>query len=87
MTLATNLARWILSVMGWLAMIIFIWSGFGLIISLGNAERVATNKKAIIGAVLGIIIIVGAWTFVNLVLLGFVGDESTTNGAVNVWNG
>jgi hypothetical protein len=84
LTLATNLARWILSVMGGLAMIIFIWTGIGFIMSFGNAEKVEANKKAITGAVLGIVIIVGAWTLVNILFLSFI-STNKAKGVANIW--
>lgn len=83
LTLGTNIARWILNVMGGLAIVYFVWAGIGFIISFGNAEKVAESKKAVVGAVIGIIIIIGAWTLVNILFIGFTGQN--TVGVVKVW--
>ncbi|MFH1187258.1 MAG: pilin [bacterium] len=85
LTLATNISRWILSVMGGLAMVYFIWFGIGFIMSFGNAEKVAENKKGVIGAVIGILIIMVAWTLVNFIFVSFVQNPDVTSGAVKVW--
>ncbi|MFH1565466.1 MAG: pilin [bacterium] len=87
LTLAVNISRWILSVMGGLAMVYFIWFGIGFIMSFGNAEKVAENKKAVIGAVVGILIIIAAWTLVNFIFISFVQNSDTTSDAVavSVW--
>jgi hypothetical protein len=82
--LFTNLARWILSVMGGVAMIWFVLAGIGFIVSFGNAEKVAENKKAIVGAVFGIIIILAAWLLVNLIFFHLVGDGNTVK-PIGIW--
>lgn len=83
LTLATNISRWILSVMGGLAMVYFVWTGISFIMSLGNAEKVAASKKALTSAVIGIIIILGAWTLVNVIFMSFTGQ--TSGEAVKIW--
>lgn len=63
-----NISRWILSVMGGLALILFIWAGQGYIMSFGNPEKVEASKKTLTGTVFGIVIILAAWTLVNILL-------------------
>lgn len=46
----------------------FINHGFYLIVSLGNEEAIASHKKAISGAVVGFVLILMAFMFVNTVV-------------------
>jgi len=84
MTMSTNLGRWILSVVGGLALVYFVYAGMMFIISLGNQERVTKAKGVLTGAVTGIVIILGAWMIVNLVFMALVVTTDTKGGA-KVW--
>lgn len=85
LSIFVNIGRWILSVMGGIALVYFIWAGISLIMSFGNSEKVANARKSIIGSILGIGIILGAWTLVNFIFVGFIAKSA--NGVANIWNG
>lgn len=85
LSIFVNIGRWILSVMGGIALVYFVWAGIGLIMSFGNSEKVANARKSIIGSILGIGIILGAWTLVNFIFVGFVANN--TNNVASIWNG
>jgi hypothetical protein len=89
LTVFTNTSRWILSVMGGVAMVWFVYAGINFILSLGVSEKVEDSKKMLKGTVLGIVIILGAWTMVNLFFIAFIpstgqGPEGTL---ANIWSG
>ncbi|MFH1838297.1 MAG: pilin [Candidatus Kuenenbacteria bacterium] len=89
--MVVGLAKYILGFIGALALLLFIWGGFGLIISAGNEEKVKKNKGILIGTLVGILIILAAWQMVWVVLVTLIPNTSTTvmlgkNIKWNSWN-
>lgn len=64
-----NITRLILGIMGSLALFMFTYGGLKFILSLGNSDKVKEAKTILTNAAIGIILILGAWTIVNLVVL------------------
>jgi hypothetical protein len=53
-----------------LAVIIIVAAGFMYVLSSGDASRVSRAKNAIIGAVVGLIVVLMAFTITNIILGG-----------------
>lgn len=68
MQMFVNVSYLILALSGSAALVAFIYGGFEWILSGGYAERVDRGKKAITGAAIGLVIVFGAYTFINLVI-------------------
>jgi phage shock protein PspC (stress-responsive transcriptional regulator) len=67
----------ILGLVGVLALIVTIWSGIQWITSSGNEEKISSAKKTLIGAVIGLLVIV-----VSYAIVSFVMDKLTATGAI-----
>lgn len=68
MQLGLNASNWILGITGSLALLYFVYGGFMLLISQGNQQRVTDGKTILTRAVIGIIIIFGAYISVNFIV-------------------
>ena len=64
-----NVGRYLFSIIGALALVMFIYGGFLMIISRGNSEQVKKGTGAMVAAVTGLIIAFGGY-----VLIKFLGD-------------
>lgn len=63
-----NVGKLVFGAMAGVAMILFLWAGTGLIFNMGNPEVIARNKKLILHTLIAIVIILTAYTLVNLSL-------------------
>lgn len=63
-----NIINWILGLLGIIAVIMILYAGFQWMTAGGNEDKVASAKKIISAAVVGLIIILLAWAIVNFVL-------------------
>jgi hypothetical protein len=63
-----NVGRFIFISIAGVSLILLLWAGIGLIMNWGNAESIAANKKIIFHTFLAIVIILAAWTLVNLLI-------------------
>ncbi len=73
-----NIIQWALGFLGLIAVILILYGGFIWMTAGGNEDKVATAKKIITAAVIGLIIILLAWAIVTFV----VGTASDVTGAV-----
>lgn len=64
-----NAASFLFSIIGALALLMFVYGGFMLVLSSGNPEKVKKGGEIIFSAILGLIIVFGAY-----VLVKFIGD-------------
>ena len=64
-TLLINIANYLFSIVGALALIFFIYGGFTLILSRGATEQVKKGKDIMVAAVIGLIIVFGAYMLVR----------------------
>ncbi len=64
--LAIDLANVLLSVVGGLALLAFLYGGFVLILSQGNAEQIDKGKSAMVAALIGLAVVFGAYLLVNI---------------------
>lgn len=63
-----NVSYLVLALSGSAALVAFVYGGFEWILSAGYPDRVDRGKKAIVGAVVGLVIVFGAYVFINLVI-------------------
>lgn len=69
--LAVEGSRLILGLIGTIALAFFVYGGMLLIVSGGNTTLVDKGKKTLTGAVIGVIIVVGAYYIVDLTVATF----------------
>jgi len=67
-SLAINVSKWILGMVGSLALIMFIYGGVMFLISGGGSEKISQAKKIIIAAVIGLIIVFASYLIIQFVL-------------------
>jgi len=63
-TVAVNVARALLGLLGVIALIIILYGGFRWMVAAGNEENVATAKKIIAAGIIGLVIIFFAYAIV-----------------------
>ncbi|MFA6475303.1 MAG: pilin [Patescibacteria group bacterium] len=82
-----NAANLIASILGGLALLMFVAGGLMLIFSAGVETRVETGKKILIGTVTGLAIVFIAWLAVNIIVraAALSGGTSTTKVFSNNW--
>lgn len=66
--LIINFASGMFLILGSFAFAFFVYGGFKMIISMGNAEMVETGKKTMIAAALGLVVAMVAYTAIDLML-------------------
>lgn len=64
-----NLGRWLFGIIGAIALVMFIYGGFVMILSRGNSEQVKKGTGAMVAAVTGLVIAFGAY-----ILIGFLAE-------------
>ncbi len=64
-----NIASYLFSIIGALALLMFVYGGITLVMSMGNPEKVKKGGEIMMAAVLGLIIVFGSY-----VLIQFLGD-------------
>lgn len=84
--LVVNVTRLILGVVGTLALAMFVYGGFLLLLSGGSAQRVDTARQTLINATIGLGVIFLSWTIVNFLLTLLTGSQNYGGGA-NVFGG
>jgi hypothetical protein len=73
------LTRWILGISGTAALVLFVWFGFRFIISAGRSDAVSGAKRGLVGTVIGLAIVFGAWEIINLVLYVTITSSSASD--------
>ena len=56
------------AILGSFAFAFFVYGGFKMIISMGNAEMVETGKKTMIAAALGLVVAFSAYALIQFML-------------------
>lgn len=75
---AIDIADYVLSIVGALALVVFVYGGVLMVISAGDADRVQSGKNAMIAAFIGLIVIFGAYILVKF-FANVVGVQSGFN--------
>ncbi|MCU0679693.1 MAG: pilin [Planctomycetes bacterium] len=60
--------RWILGIVGSLTLLMFVYGGFQMMTSAGQSEKIASGKKIILNAIIGLIIVFSAYMLVDWIL-------------------
>jgi hypothetical protein len=76
-TLILNVAKWVIYIVGALAVIFLIWGALLYLTSAGDEGRAKSGKKTIINAVVGLILAILSFTIVNLI------QTILTNGSLS----
>ncbi len=77
-TLLPGIIKSILSVVGIIFLILLIWGGVVWMTAAGNQERIGKAKKVIIGALIGIVIIILAYAITMYITLALTEPEKIT---------
>lgn len=72
-----NIIKAILSIVGSLALLMFVYGGVIWITSFGEPKRIEKGKVIVTWAVLGLALIAGAYVLVNAVVLGLTTGSAT----------
>lgn len=83
-----GLIRFILSITGTGALVMFVYAGFQLMISQGEPGKIKAGKETIKNALIGLTIIFSAWLIVNT-LIGFLIDPTkvpTSESKYRIWD-
>lgn len=83
--LAVEASRFIFGITGSLALLMFAVGGFWWLTAAGTPDRIEKGKKTLVAAVVGILIIFGAWVLVNSLLAALTGQLG--QGPVKVLGG
>jgi hypothetical protein len=67
-SLAINVSKWILGIVGSLSLVMFIYGGFMFLISGGSADTIGQAKKILIAAVIGLVIVFSSYLIIKFVL-------------------
>lgn len=66
-----NAADMIVALSGTFGIVMVVYGGFVLVTAYGNDSRVKWGKDTIIASIIGIIIVMMAWTLINVIMEGF----------------
>lgn len=87
LSLLSTIVNYFLGFIGTIAFLIFLWAGFSMVTSAGNADTVKKARTAMVYAIIGIVIILlayaGVTTLVNYLETGTVNMEGTGSGTAN----
>lgn len=75
LTVAVNVSRLILGILGSVALVMFVYGGVIFLISAGSSQRVEEGRTIILNAVIGIVIVLFAWIAVNAIVAGLTGTD------------
>lgn len=81
---AINVSKWILIISGSLALLAFVVGGLMFILSGGNRELVEKGKASLIGATIGLLVVMLAFTAISYFMKKIGYDDAAFGGAWNV---
>ncbi|MFH1367444.1 MAG: hypothetical protein ABIH38_05715 [Patescibacteria group bacterium] len=67
-----NVMRLFLGALGVFALFVFMWGGFQMLTSAGNAETVKKAKDTLVWASVGIAVVISSWAIINYFLRVFI---------------
>ncbi|MBI5467400.1 MAG: hypothetical protein HY975_04290 [Candidatus Kerfeldbacteria bacterium] len=71
--LISQIVRYVLGTIAIIATLMFVWGGYMMLTSGGNADQVKKAKETLAWASIGIIVILLSWTIIRFVLAGIAG--------------
>ncbi len=72
----TGIIKWMLGLVGFLALIALIIGGGRMVLDFGNEEQVHKAKKTILWAVIGLLVVILSYAIVNIVSTEILGGGS-----------
>ncbi|PIW36720.1 MAG: hypothetical protein COW24_04110 [Candidatus Kerfeldbacteria bacterium CG15_BIG_FIL_POST_REV_8_21_14_020_45_12] len=88
-TLFVNIAQWVLGVVSGVAMLMVVVGGLMWIISAGNPERVKRGQQILIGAVIGVALVLSGYLIVSFTIASLLGQSGFSTAPTlysNDWN-
>lgn len=85
--LLVNIVQFLLSFIGLVAVVMFMYGGWLWMSSAGNPDQVQKAKKTLIGATIGLIVIISSFMIVGYIANNFLGVLSGTNCTEGDTNG
>jgi hypothetical protein len=76
-TLIGLIIKGVLGIVGSIALLMFVYGGFLMLVSQGDAAKVKKGKDALIWAAAGLVVIFGSYIFVSFILAGLSGNGGT----------
>ncbi|MDO9399827.1 MAG: hypothetical protein Q7T79_04060 [bacterium] len=63
---AVNVSKWLLGIVGSLALVMFVYGGVIFLISAGNSEQVKKGQQIIFGAIIGLVLVFTSHAIIQL---------------------
>jgi hypothetical protein len=79
-TLLDNVFDWLVAILTIFFALIVVVSGLQMVTSVGNVSAKASAKKRVMNALVGLVLVLGAWVLVDLVL------KTLLDGSFGPWN-
>ncbi|MEA2064859.1 MAG: pilin [Patescibacteria group bacterium] len=76
---ALNVFQLILGVLGSLALLFCIYGGFIWILSRGNQQMIEQGKNILLGAAIGLTLVLCSWVIINFVIAALTGHSAFNN--------
>jgi len=81
--LGINIAKFLFSIIGTIAFVMFVYGGFRMMLSMGNPDGVTHGKDAMVHAIIGIVISFSAYLIITFILNVFqVGSDFRAIGMI-----
>jgi hypothetical protein len=74
--LANKIIAWLIGILAIIFAAMMVWSGFRLVISGGNEAAKTAAKSSLTNAVVGILIVLGAWVLIDTIMKTLVKEDS-----------
>lgn len=78
--LANSIVTWLIGIVGLLFGVLMVVAGFKLVLSGGNQGALDTAKKMLTNGLIGFLIVLGAWLFVDTLMKALLGDSGELKG-------
>lgn len=78
-TMVGNIIQTVLGLLGTVLLLVIVYAGYSWLASGGNQEKVAIARKWITNAVIGFIIVAGAWVITSFVMQSLAGSAGERN--------
>lgn len=80
--IAQNIMKFVWSISGAFALLMFFFGGILWLVSAGEDKRVTQGRETMIQAATGLIIVLGSWVFVNFVVAVLTGSPTNTTATI-----
>lgn len=76
-----NIATWLLSILGSVALLFFIYGGVVWLTAAGNEEKIKSGRSILVNTVVGVVIVMASWAIINFTIISLVGAPTPTQPA------